>query len=270
MKKVLQDNFIIGFKTNSNLFIKISQPVQNTPSLDSDLELDFDSNDEIVADMEINIVKHRNKNQKKLVRNIKYENDYYAAFRTTMRMLINAFTNRKQKKEIARIITSDSEYEYEGKIEKLYYIFRELSTDYIVFGNVNLEKIKDIGTCFNKCEKDSCIKRKEQCVLKIPKKNLLQPNLLNYILYHTRLADEMVRIYRIRSFVLEPNKYLNMSSYDYKVNPDEVLLLDSFIKAEYFNELELFRTNDYIHNINYDKAMVDKKIRKVYSNVTSF
>ena len=61
-----------------------------------------------------------------------------------------------------------------------------------------------------------------------------------------------------------------MSSYDYKVNPDEVLLLDSFIKAEYFNELELFRTNDYIHNINYDMATVDKKMRKQYSNQTDF
>ena len=99
----------------------------------------------------------------------------------------------------------------------IYDILRGISSDYIVFGYVNTEKIKDIGTCYNKCENDSCIKRKEQCVLKIPRKNLLQPNLLNYILYHTKLADEMVRIYRIRSFILEPNKYLNMSSYDYIV-----------------------------------------------------
>ena len=71
MKKVLKDNFIIGFKTNSNLFIKISQPVQNTPSLDNDLELDFDSKDEIVADMEINIVKRRKTNQKELIEEYK-------------------------------------------------------------------------------------------------------------------------------------------------------------------------------------------------------
>lgn len=267
VKKVLKDNFVIGFKTNSNLFIKISQPIMNKESLD-ELELDFDSNDEIIADMDINIVKHRNKNQEQLVKHIEFENDYYSAFRTTMRILLNNFTNRKQKKEIEKIIRSDMKYEQ--KIKSLYDIFREISSDYIVFGYVNTEKIKDIGTCYNKCENDSCIQRKEQCVLKIPRKNLLQPNLLNYILYHTKLADEMVRIYRIRSFILEPNKYLNMSSYDYKVNPDEVLLLDSFIKAEYFNELELFRTNDYIHNINYDKAMVDKKTRKVYSNKTTF
>jgi len=185
-----------------------------------------------------------------------------------MRILLNNFTNRKQKKEIEKIIRSDMKYEQ--KIKSLYDIFREISSDYIVFRHVNTDKIKEIGTCYNKCENDSCIKRKEQCVLKIPRKNLLQPNLLNYILYHTKLADEMVRIYRIRSFILEPSKYLNMSSYDYKVNEDEVLLLDSFIKSEYFNELELFRTNDYIHNINYDKAMVDKKTRKVYSNKTTF
>jgi len=223
----LKDNFIIGFKTNSNLFIKISQPILNKESLD-DLELDFDSNDEIIADMDINIVKHRNKNQEQLVKHIEFENDYYSAFRTTMRILLNNFTNRKQKKEIEKIIRSDMKYEQ--KIKSLYDIFREISSDYIVFGHVNTDKIKEIGTCYNKCENDSCIKRKEQCVLKIPRKNLLQPNLLNYILYHTKLADEMVRIYRIRSFILEPSKYLNMSSYDYKVNEDEVLLLDSFYK----------------------------------------
>ena len=91
---------------------------------------------------------------------------------------------------------------------------------------------------------------------------------MNYILYHTRLADEIVRIYRIRSFMLEPNKFLNMTNYDYKINKDEILLLDSFISKEYFNELELFRNNEYINNISFDIARPNKKVSNKHSNKT--
>ena len=49
-----------------------------------------------------------------------------------------------------------------------------------------------------------------------------------------------------------------MTNYDYKINKDEILLLDSFISKEYFNELELFRNNEYINNISFDIARPNK------------
>ena len=55
-------------------------------------------------------------------------------------------------------------------------------------------------------------------------------------------------------------------SVDYKINKDEVLLLDSSIKNEYFNELVLFNDNEYLQNIPYEIAEPDIKISKKYSN----
>ena len=263
--KVIQNNYIIGIKTIGNQFVKISKPILNYDNMD-DLEIDFNVNDEIIADMNINIISHKNTKQEDVVKNLKYENEYYTAFRTTLRILLSNFENKKYKSEIYSIVKSDKKYE--TKVNEVYNILKGLSGDYVRFGNVDLNKINEIGTCFNKCESDSCVTLGKECILKIPKKNLLEDHLLNYILYHTRLADEIVRIYRIRSFMLEPNKFLNMTNYDYKINKDEILLLDSFISKEYFNELELFRNNEYINNISFDIARPNKKVSNKHSNKT--
>ena len=103
-------------------------------------------------------------------------------------------------------------------------------------------------------------------MLIIPKYNLQDKNILNEILYHTKVSDELIRYNRIRSFILEPNKYLNLVSVDYKINKDEILLLDSSIKNEYFNELLLFNDSDYFKNITYEIAEPDIRISKKYSN----
>ena len=264
--KVVSNNYIIGIKTIANQFVKIEKPILNYVNID-DLEIDFDNNDEIVADMNINIISHKNKTQSESVRNIKFENEYYIAFRTTIRILLSNFENSKNKTKIEDIIKSDKNYE--TKVREIYNILKSLSSDYIHFGDVDLNKVEEIGSCYNNCVNDSCVQTEDQCILKIPKKNLLETHLLNYILYHTRLADEMIRIYRIRSFMLEPNKYLNMTNSNYKISKNEVLLLDSFITKEYFNEMELFRNNNYINNITFDMAIPDKKISKKYSNKTT-
>jgi hypothetical protein len=59
----------------------------------------------------------------------------------------------------------------------------------------------------------------------------------NEILYYGKLSDELLRFSRIRSFILEPVYYLNLTNIEYKINDDEVLLLESFIKTENFKIL---------------------------------
>ena len=91
----------------------------------------------------------------------------------------------------------------------------------------------------------------------------------NEVLYYGKIADELLRYRRIRSFILEPNNYLNLTNIDYKVNDNEVLLLESSINSEYFSDLQLFNTDEYIQNISYDIAEPDKSISQPYSNRVS-
>ena len=76
----------------------------------------------------------------------------------------------------------------------------------------------------------------------------------NYIIQE--YSDELLRFSRIRSFVMEPKRYLNLSNGDYKVNKNEILLLDSVVKSEYLNELVLF-DNKYLKNIDYENAELE-------------
>ena len=102
-------------------------------------------------------------------------------------------------------------------------------------------------------------------MLVIPKINLNNDLIFNKMLYYMRLGDELLRFKRIQSFVLEPNKYLNLTNLKYLVNDNEILLIDSFMKSEYFNELILFNDSNYIQNITYDIANPDPEISQNYT-----
>jgi hypothetical protein len=77
----------------------------------------------------------------------------------------------------------------------------------------------------------------------------------NETIYYVRLADEILRYKRIRLFLLEPKKYLNISNIDYKVDESEVILLQSILEGDYFDDLVPFQTNKYVNKLNYDFAV---------------
>ena len=90
----------------------------------------------------------------------------------------------------------------------------------------------------------------------------------NSEIYFGKIADELIRFKRVRSFMLEPKNYLNISNVSYKINPDEILLLDSAINSAYLNETNVFSVNAYLNNITYDIAEPDKsKYIQPYSNL---
>ena len=60
-----------------------------------------------------------------------------------------------------------------------------------------------------------------------------------------------------------------MNNMKYKVNKSEILLIDSFMKSDYFNELIVF-DNEHSQNITFEIAQPEKseKISKVgFSNL---
>jgi hypothetical protein len=65
--------------------------------------------------------------------------------------------------------------------------------------------------------------------------------------------------------MMEPIQYLNLSNISFKVNDDEILLLDSAMNSGYFNDANVFNVSEYIKNITFDMARPDSAIK--YANV---
>ena len=78
----------------------------------------------------------------------------------------------------------------------------------------------------------------------------------NRNIYYLRLADELLRYPRIQLFMFQPHTFLNISSgmSEYRLLPTEILVLESFLTDEYFQDMIPFNISEYIHQTNHDTA----------------
>jgi hypothetical protein len=268
VKMVSNDGIVIGVITQTNQYIRVSDNIDTDKALNIanklNIPLEVDtSNDYLQADLDISSLS-QDKHRVKTIRKVILESQYYSMFRTTIRMLLDEIENINVKRNIKKLVNSSKKYE--EKIKNIYNELLKLGSSHIKFEK-DYKGVKDLNTittCFMNCEnKPSCIKEGESCMLRIPHNNLHDNNLVNDILYYTRLADELVRFIHIRHYLLEDNYYLNMNNMKYKVNKDEILLIDSFMKSDYFNELIVF-DNKHSQNITFEIAQPEKSEK--YSN----
>ena len=268
VKMVSNDGIVIGVITQTNQYIRVSDNIDTDKALNIanklNIPLEVDtSNDYLQADLDISSLS-QDKHRVKTIRKVILESQYYSMFRTTIRMLLDEIENINLKRNIKKLVNSSKKYE--EKIKNIYNELLKLGSSHIKFEK-DYKGVKDLNTittCFMNCEnKPSCIKEGESCMLRIPHNNLHDNNLVNDILYYTRLADELVRFIHIRHYLLEDNYYLNMNNMKYKVNKDEILLIDSFMKSDYFNELIVF-DNKHSQNITFEIAQPEKSEK--YSN----
>lgn len=260
VKKVVYNGIIHGIRTINNLYVKIKPSIPLT-KIDDELTVEH-SNDYMEAEIEVTT---SNKSDKELeiVKHINLETQYYSVFRTVVRILLNRNENISLKTTLNEVIV-DTDNSYENKIKKIVEILKSLTNDYVDFTDVDLKKIEEVHSCFRKCElKKTCKYNGDICVFEVPKNNILQPDVENDILYFVKLADELLRIYSIYAFIMEPHKFLNYNNMKYSVNDDEILLVDALVNHDYFNEMEILG-NKLVGQITYDIAIPDKA--QVYSN----
>lgn len=86
------------------------------------------------------------------------------------------------------------------------------------------------------------------CKLKIPKKNLITGK-NNEVFYFAKMADELVRYNRIKTFIFKPYVYLSFGNVDYQLKDDEILLLQSLLTQEYFEQMIPVVNNKYVNTI---------------------
>ena len=279
--KIIEDEHVVGILTNTNQFIQLSQPVR-LEEIDIDLDIPSLSNDNYIVNIknqpmissEIPISTDQEIDYERVdyIKKIRLENSFYNVFRNTIRILINNYENINLRNQIENEMTKEYII-YSEKLKNIDTLLRELVKDKIQFnGDENYYKfINQVSTCIVK-DKDSCSSTPNLCVvtengkcnLILPEKNLIT-NKINETIYYGRMADELIRYNRIKSFMLEPQIYLSFGDIGYNLKEDEIILVQSLLTQEYFDTLIPAVINKYTKNISYDE--VQPIISQVYENI---
>ena len=277
--KVIDDGKIVGIITETNQFVSIAIGEDESVRTDGIFNIPIlNTKDYNIADTEINLRLKQDPLREKYVKNMYLENNFYNVFRNTVRILINRYENIKIKEVILSILRrTDVVYLIklaliQGEIIKL--ISRYILFDDTHYNEETLENISEITTsCLtnidpNSCQQTKyCIKETDKegkCKLVIPNRNLLYPNKSNRIMYVARVADEIIRYNRIRSFMFE-QKLFPPINVNYNLRNDEIILSQSMLMDGYFENLHPQIENKYVKFNTYDNA--EPLLTELYENI---
>jgi hypothetical protein len=256
--KVVEGGVIVGFLTNTNQFIQISDPVPNhivdyLPQIENDNYLLADNSIAVPSnEYDMNRIMYSKK--------IKLENNFYSAFRSAVRILLNDYANLSTQQMLLQEITGTKELAlYSDTLKKVVDLLKMLTKSRIRFiDEVDIDE-KDIMTSCLSLEKDKCVSNptcfysKENCGLNLPRMNLLSPEIDNKELYYLRLADELIRYHRIKTFIFQRKNYLLFETLGYNLRYNEMIILESLITQQYFEKLIPSKQNLRLMN-GYDTA----------------
>ena len=276
---VVEDEHVVGILINTGQFIQLSQPVR-LDEIDPDLRLTKSiNNDNYIVNMksnpmvstEVEFTTQRDVDRERVdyVRKIRLETNFYNVFRNTIRILINDYDNAKVRVEIED--ETKREYViYSEKLTTITGLLHDLVGDHIQFtGDDDFYKsINEVSTCVVKDEASCsatpnlCVTEKNSCNLILPNKNIITGH-ENEDIYYGRMADELIRYNRIRSFMFQPKSYLSFSNINYNLNDTEIILIHSLL-LQYFDTLAPAPINKYTRTISYDESQ--PIISQVYDN----
>jgi hypothetical protein len=162
--------------------------------------------------------------------------------------MLESYHGRKDKLDLIAILDSVV-FDYREKLRRTEVLLREITRDAVVFEDMDemtISNLTEITSCLSDCEnKPQCVSKNGKCYLRIPKTNLWN-GLANEVVYYARMADELLRFKRVRNYIMEPKQYLNISNIGYKINPDEILLLDTFVNTSQYKDMNVFNASEYI------------------------
>jgi hypothetical protein len=254
--KVVEDGLIVGLLTETNQFIGLSAPVVDTfgsdlPDIDGQglAGVDLQSETDPTVDME----------RVTYINNIRLESKFYNVFRNSVRLLLGQMRYRTIKTEIETLIGSPT-ITYLQKLKQVDALLRRLMTNSVDFSVYEPGLIDDIVNCQtlsagNKCATNKfCLEKQDgSCALVVPKVNLIN-GMDNEVVYFGKMADELIRYNRIKSFIFQPNVFLSFTHVKYNLTESEIILLQSLLMQEYFEGLVVAPVNKYIKHNTFDTA----------------
>jgi hypothetical protein len=268
--KVLEDEMIIGILTETNQFIQVSEPLPIS-EVNDDLETIRDTNYLIVDkkttiqdkdDVDIERVEY--------IQKIKLETKFYNIFRNTVRILLNKYENIKLRTSIEEELRNPYTL-YDTKLKNVIQKLITLVKKVVVFSDdYDTAILDEMSTCViienaDKCNSAPlCSYNENTCQMIIPKTNLLTSK-NNMIHYYGKMADELVRYNRINAFIFQPQTYHSFGSLGYNLRENEIIIIQSLLNQEYFNDLDPVEENKYVHYNTYDTVQPIQSI--TYNNV---
>ena len=249
---IVQDDMLfVGILTETNQFVQFSS-LEIITDYD-DLPIINKTNYNVV-DKIITSTKKEDSLRVKTMRKISLEQQFYAAFRTLGRLHMNDYENRKLKNGLIALFKQ--RVSYKTKLKRCIEDLHTLLDKHITFGILSDEFINsytDVTGCV-KNTGEYCIMKDGKNVLIIPERNLLSQH-GNEKLYFGKLADELVRNRRTKLFLLDRTYFVTVPSTQYKVNNNELLIVESLLNEQYFKNMKPFNTNPYVQNVTYDVSV---------------
>jgi hypothetical protein len=263
--KVAEDEMVVGILTSTNQFVQIMPP--QIEYVDDGIPIHRSTN-QVVADNSITTTLFSDKSRVETMKRIRLENQFYLAFRSTIRNLLNDYIYRKHRNAITDMIDSQTHL-YKQKLAQLETEIRALVSDRVIFVDIDLDvlmELNEIVECDEDAEDNPYCLLKENGIsqLTIPKWNLLSKKTDNEEMYFIRIADELLRNNRVRLFMFDPEKYFNLADVNYHINTNEFILSQTALHGTYFTDMKTFNTTSFVQNTNYDTAMPSAS--QVYAN----
>ena len=270
--KLISDNMIVGIKTITNQVVPVI-PIPKTDGLDDlDEEVSYasyESANNLLNDEEMLTSDSTDEERSKMIKKIELENNFYKLFRDTLKIIINQSSKREEKTGILNLVSSPT-IPYIEKLAKLIPSLQTLLEPAVNFDTdfelVSLDDYTDMITCLglnkSNCDKNShcTFMRENTCELSLPKKNLYS-NSDNRNIYFKKLADEIIRYSKIRKYIFTSSEFLSFERVNYKINDNEIILLEELLLESYLEDIRLREDNKYITTTNiYDIVNPKNKI----------
>lgn len=266
--KVLEDEVIVGVLTESNQFVQLSvpEPVSNVNDQlrelrNSNFVMKPDGKNLISSDALLTSSSEVDEERVNYVKKIQLETKFYQAFRNTIRTLLNDPVYNKERMALDKE-TSQMAVMYSTKLKSATEMLTKLVGNMVIFvKDYNYQLINEIHSCATISDDTKCraeaplcsVNSNGKCQLILPKQNLVNgaDNERNYFL---RMADELIRYHRVRQFMFEPQVYLSFGKVDYKISKEEIMIMQSLLNNEFFDNMVGAKVNRFAAHTSYDNA----------------
>ena len=276
LKKIVDDGMIVGIITITNQFVPIlPEKYEKLPVEVEDLKVVFTKglNNQLNNDQDMLLSNSVDEERILITKKVKLENNFYNLFRNTLKILVNYTENKEIKNNILEIINNLSI----GYIDKIRLVREQMHIildPVIIFQKIQLEDIDDYDnliTCLG-LKKETC-DTKSHCLMRtvdgickfiIPENNLFNEN-SNKKIYFNKISDELVRYSKIRNYILTPRTFLSFNKVNYRINEDEIILLEEILLDKYLENIKLRKRYNFINNYSvYDSTnpAIDYNIKK--------
>lgn len=191
------------------------------------------------------------------IQRINSETAFYNVFRNQVRLLLTSYTYSNQRQNLIDLLGSD--LNYEDKLQKIANVIYTIIGDRVRFVAADSELLSSLRSK----GLSLCNASDTECALVVPKINLIN-GIDNENAYFVKVADEFIRYTIIRDYLLSPDSFLSFDKMPYKLNEDEVILLQSLLDQSYFDDLVADQRGKFMSGRPYDLAEPEKSA--IYSD----